>query len=161
VIKPQGFVTSIVAAEQHGITNARGLAEGVPLADVLLEFMDEVLEVLRLGGSVNEPASLHEVVVLAEEFAHCGLAYATQRWLDVWKASKFQSPSLIELSASISTKSNVRARLDLCSPPVEHNLPESSQSQNRKGHQPIKTYPTSQRDNGEYYWRCTICGLEW
>lgn len=68
LVRPDGWEIPAAATAVHGITTAQALAEGLPLADVLIEVADAVTAVATLAGH-NLP---FDEAVLSAEYHRAG-----------------------------------------------------------------------------------------
>lgn len=107
-IRPEGYTIPFNAAQVHGITTERALAEGRPLAEVILEFTAAVEQCSFLcGHNIG-----FDISIIGAELIRCGLAdcFAGRKVLDTkcdqttnfcaipgGKGGKFKWPTLTEL----------------------------------------------------------------
>ena len=96
-VRPEGFLISGRAIAKHGITNELAAAEGLPLHDVLKEFMRAAIRVYDMGGRVVIHHLEFDAGVIDEELRVAGLDLERLQWhmianrgictldLDLWK----------------------------------------------------------------------------
>ena len=72
-MRPEGFLISGRAIAKHGITNELAAAEGLPLHDVLKEFMRAAIRVYDMGGRVVIHHLEFDAGVIDEELRVAGL----------------------------------------------------------------------------------------
>ena len=81
LIQPDGFEIAEKATTFHKISQATAAQEGRPLADVLREFMEDVLEWCDRGGRVVAHQLEYDAGIILNELARCGL----HEFHDAWK----------------------------------------------------------------------------
>jgi DNA polymerase III epsilon subunit-like protein len=52
IVRPSGFMISDKAANYHKISNEKAITEGLPLEDILAEFIKDVRGAVAKGGRV-------------------------------------------------------------------------------------------------------------
>ncbi len=76
LIRPSGFTISPAATKEcHGIETERALAEGLPLEEVLAEFMEDLRGVVRQGGRLVAHHLDFDLGVIDNELERTGLAH--------------------------------------------------------------------------------------
>ncbi len=85
LIRPEGFCISTKAANKHGITNERALAEGVPLPVALADFVRAMTYVDDLGGRVVIHHLEFDAGIIFEELRQAGLECWQRPWCEIAK----------------------------------------------------------------------------
>lgn len=77
IVRPCGFTIPQEASDIHGITTARAVAEGRPLADVLMELFDDAADCgLLVGHNVD-----FDRPIIGAELVRVGLPTVAQQWM--------------------------------------------------------------------------------
>ena len=85
VVRPEGFNISSRAEKVHKISTDHAMREGRPLADVLEEFMHDVLNAVNKGGRVCAHQLEFDAGVVANEMFRSGQHDLRKRWCEVAK----------------------------------------------------------------------------
>lgn len=80
IVRPVGFRVEEKAARFHGISHERAESEGSPLAQVLAEFLDDMLAARRAGGRLVSHHLEFDAGILSEEIDRAGLTCRKQEW---------------------------------------------------------------------------------
>ena len=83
LVKPSGFRISDKARAFHGISNEEANSNGMDLADVLKEFMDDVRSACARNGRVCAHNFEFDGGIILEELARCGLLELQKEWTNV------------------------------------------------------------------------------
>jgi DNA polymerase III epsilon subunit-like protein len=82
-VKPSGFLISEKARAFHGISNEEANSNGMDLAAVLKEFMDDVRSVCARSGRVCAHNFEFDSGIILEELQRCGLLELQKEWMTV------------------------------------------------------------------------------
>ena len=80
LIKPDAFTISEKATKRHEITNERAASNGLPLLEVLEEFMCEAWSLYEKGGVVVSHHLEFDAGIIDEELKRCGMESWRARW---------------------------------------------------------------------------------
>ena len=87
LIRPVGFRVSEKAREYHKISHARAEDEGAPIADVLSEFIDDLLQVVKgEGGRLVCQHLEFDAGIIANELLRCGMKDAKAQFESIVRA---------------------------------------------------------------------------
>lgn len=81
IVRPDGFEISEKAAAKHGINHEKALAEGLPLSDVLGEFMRAMAHMSEKGGRVVIHHLEFDAGIIDKELGNAGLG----NWSELWR----------------------------------------------------------------------------
>ena len=81
IVRPDGFEISEKAAAKHGINHEKALAEGLPLSDVLGEFMRAMAHMNEKGGRVVIHHLEFDAGIIDKELGNAGLG----NWSELWR----------------------------------------------------------------------------
>ena len=81
IIKPDGFRVEEKATRCHGISHDRADSEGVPLKEVLTEFLDDMLAVMEAGGRLVAHHLEFDAGIVARELNNAGLGHRLHEWI--------------------------------------------------------------------------------
>lgn len=73
LIQPDGFVISTKATDFHKISQASAAVAGYPLRDVLIEFINDVCELLRQNGRIACHHLEFDCGIIAQKLQRCDL----------------------------------------------------------------------------------------
>ena len=76
IVKPEGFTIPFNAEKVHGISTAKALAEGLPLAEVMSEFSKAVAQAKYLAGHNIE----FDLNICGAEYFRLAQVHAGQSW---------------------------------------------------------------------------------
>lgn len=80
IVKPAGFHVEEKATKFHGVTHERADSEGLPLAQVLTEFLDDMLAARQAGGRVVAHHLEFDAGIISNEIDNAGLASRKTEW---------------------------------------------------------------------------------
>ena len=80
IVKPVGFRVQEKATQLHGVTHERADSEGLPLAQVLTEFLDDMLAARRAGGRVVAHHLEFDAGIISKEIDNAGLGARKSEW---------------------------------------------------------------------------------
>ncbi len=80
IVQPDGFQISAKATKFHGISHATACKNGRPVADVLRDFMADVLEACSSGGRIVLHNLEFDAGIILNELARCGLSEMHGEW---------------------------------------------------------------------------------
>jgi hypothetical protein len=80
MVKPVGFRVEEKATRFHGITHDRAESEGLPLAEVLAEFLDDMLAARQAGGRVVAHHLEFDAGIISKEIDNAGMGARKQEW---------------------------------------------------------------------------------
>ncbi len=82
-VQPVGFEMSEKATKFHGISHTTATQEGRPLADVLCDFMADVLEAFSCGGRVVAHQLEFDAGIVLQELGRSGLDHLRDAWIRI------------------------------------------------------------------------------
>ncbi len=85
LVRPDGFAISAKATKKHGITNELALSEGMPLINVMEDFMHEMARVHELGGRIVVHHLEFDAGIIAKELENAGLDHWRSLWSTIAK----------------------------------------------------------------------------
>lgn len=80
IVKPVGFRVEEKATKIHGITHDRAESEGFPLAEVLTEFLDDMLAAWHAGARVVAHHLEFDAGIISKEIENAGLGARKPEW---------------------------------------------------------------------------------
>jgi DNA polymerase III epsilon subunit-like protein len=83
LIRPDGFEISEKAAKYHGITHDCALRHGKPLASVLKEFMEDMVQICDRGGRVIIHHLEYDAGIIANELERAGMSEMKEKWSEM------------------------------------------------------------------------------
>ena len=83
LVKPHGYWISEKAAKFHGVTHDRACAHGMPLRDVLLEFMEDMHVLTEEGARMVVHHLEFDCGIISKELGRAGLDHLQEEWANV------------------------------------------------------------------------------
>jgi hypothetical protein len=80
LVRPDGFRVEEKATRFHGISHERATSEGLPLRQVLSEFLDDLFTVQLAGGRVVAHHLEFDAGIIANEITNAGLGARRAEW---------------------------------------------------------------------------------
>ena len=80
LVKPDGFEVSKKATDFHKINHSQAVTEGLPLSDVLAEFMRDAADVAEQGGRVVAHQLEFDGGIIQRELERCRMFDLEKRW---------------------------------------------------------------------------------
>ena len=83
LVLPEGYAISAKATDKHGITTERALREGLPMRDVLAEFMSAAIRVRDRGGRLVAHHCEFDAGVIARHLRDNGYDEWGRQWKEI------------------------------------------------------------------------------
>ena len=80
IVKPDGFRVEEAGARFHGVSHETAESDGLPLAKVLTELLDDMVAVRRAGGRVVAHHLELDAGIIARELERAGLGHRKDEW---------------------------------------------------------------------------------